>query len=164
MSVTVNLFCSSGYRGFSGIPRRAQSLTLFHLGSLHGEPPTDRRDTLCATPLIPGAWRFRFPSNHLSTCAPPRSPFLRSQPLFSFSSHSRAAPERTQVTLLSTTDLHGHIFPINYATNEPSNEGFAKVASLIRKARAAAGEVLLVDCGDTIQGTPLVYYHNRINN
>lgn len=77
---------------------------------------------------------------------------------------SRAAPERTQVTLLSTTDLHGHIFPINYATNEPSNEGFAKVASLIRKARAAAGEVLLVDCGDTIQGTPLVYYHNRINN
>lgn len=77
---------------------------------------------------------------------------------------SRAAPERTQVTLLSTTDLHGHIFPINYATNEPSNEGFAKVASIIRKVRAAAGEVLLVDCGDTIQGTPLVYYHNRINN
>lgn len=77
---------------------------------------------------------------------------------------SAAAPERTQITLLSTTDLHGHIYPIDYATNTPSNEGFAKVATLIRKVRAAAGEVLLVDCGDTIQGTPLVYHHNRINN
>ncbi len=77
---------------------------------------------------------------------------------------SPAAPERTQITLLSTTDLHGHIYPVDYTTNTPSNEGLAKVATLIRKVRAAAGEVLLVDCGDTIQGTPLMYHHNRINN
>ncbi|MBE7540432.1 MAG: bifunctional metallophosphatase/5'-nucleotidase [Opitutaceae bacterium] len=77
---------------------------------------------------------------------------------------SAAAPERTQVTLLSTTDLHGHILPIDYATNSPSNVGLAKVATLIRKVRAAEGEIVLVDCGDTIQGTPLVYHHNRINN
>lgn len=77
---------------------------------------------------------------------------------------SPAAPERTQITLLSTTDLHGHIYPVDYTTNAPSNEGLAKVATLIRKVRAAAGEVLLVDCGDTIQGTPLMYHHNRINN
>lgn len=75
-----------------------------------------------------------------------------------------AAPERVQVTLLSSTDLHGHIYPIDYATNKPSNDGFAKVATLIRKVRAEAGEVVLVDCGDTIQGTPLAYYHNRIHN
>ncbi len=77
---------------------------------------------------------------------------------------SAASPERVQVTLLSSTDLHGHIYPINYATNKPSNDGFAKVATLIRKVRAETGEVLLVDCGDTIQGTPLAYYHNRIHN
>lgn len=81
-----------------------------------------------------------------------------------FAVPSRAAPERVQVTLLSSTDLHGHIYPIDYATNKASNEGFAKVATLIRRIRAEAGEVLLVDCGDTIQGTPLVYYHNRVNN
>jgi 2',3'-cyclic-nucleotide 2'-phosphodiesterase/3'-nucleotidase len=38
------------------------------------------------------------------------------------------------------------------------------VATLIRAARKDAPQLILIDCGDTIQGTPLAYYHNRINN
>lgn len=74
------------------------------------------------------------------------------------------ATERAQVTVLSTTDQHGHIFPIDAYTQQPANDGFAKVATLIKAARAKSPDLLLIDCGDTIQGTPLEYYHNRKNN
>ncbi len=73
-------------------------------------------------------------------------------------------PERTRVTILATTDLHGHVFPVNYGTNQPSADGLARVATLIRAARKEAPDLLLLDCGDTIQGSPLAYYHSRIRN
>ena len=75
-----------------------------------------------------------------------------------------AAPERVQVTVLSTTDLHGNLYPVDYYANRPSNVGLAKVATLIRQARRHAPDLILLDSGDTIQGTPLAYYHNRIDN
>ncbi len=74
------------------------------------------------------------------------------------------APARVQLTILSTTDLHGNILPIDYYTNKPDNRGLAKVATLIKQARRDNPNVLLVDSGDTIQGSPLEYYHNRKNN
>ena len=42
------------------------------------------------------------------------------------------APDRVQITILGTTDLHGNINPIDYYTNKPDNRGFAKVATLIK--------------------------------
>lgn len=74
------------------------------------------------------------------------------------------AQQRARITLLSTTDLHGNIFPIDYYRNQPAQLGLAKVATLIHEARKDAPDALLLDCGDTIQGTPLAYYHNRVNN
>jgi 2',3'-cyclic-nucleotide 2'-phosphodiesterase/3'-nucleotidase len=75
-----------------------------------------------------------------------------------------AAADRAQVTLLSTTDLHGRIYPIDYYTDQPADLGLAKLATLVKQARQEAPDLLLLDCGDTIQGTPLVYFHNRKNN
>jgi 2',3'-cyclic-nucleotide 2'-phosphodiesterase/3'-nucleotidase len=69
-----------------------------------------------------------------------------------------AAPNRVTITLLSTTDIHGHIEPWDYYTNKPADLGLAKIATLIKQARAEAPHALLLDCGDTIQGTPLGYY------
>jgi 2',3'-cyclic-nucleotide 2'-phosphodiesterase / 3'-nucleotidase len=69
-----------------------------------------------------------------------------------------AAPNRVTITLLSTTDIHGHILPWDYYTNKPADLGLAKIATLIKQARAEAPHALLLDCGDTIQGTPLAYY------
>ncbi len=80
-----------------------------------------------------------------------------------FTGHA-AAPARAHVVILSTTDIHGHIFPIDYYTNKYDNVGIAKVATLIRQARKDDPELLLVDSGDTIQGTPLEYYHNKRHN
>ena len=75
-----------------------------------------------------------------------------------------AAPARAHVTILSTTDLHGNILPLDYYTNKPDERGLAKAATIIRQARKENANLLLLDSGDTIQGTPLAYYHNRKNN
>jgi 2',3'-cyclic-nucleotide 2'-phosphodiesterase/3'-nucleotidase len=77
---------------------------------------------------------------------------------------SLGAVDRARVTLLCTTDLHGHIYPFDYYTGLPADLGIAKVATLVENARREFPHLLLLDCGDTIQGTPLVYYHNRKNN
>ncbi|MBA2731796.1 MAG: bifunctional metallophosphatase/5'-nucleotidase [Acidobacteria bacterium] len=79
-------------------------------------------------------------------------------------SGSIAAQQRAQVTILQTTDLHGHIYPIDYYTNKADMNGLAKAATLIKQARKENPNLLLLDSGDTIQGTPLAYYHNKKNN
>ncbi len=75
-----------------------------------------------------------------------------------------AAPTRVQVVILSTTDLHGNIYPIDYYTNKADNRGLAKVATVIKQARKDNPKLILLDSGDTIQGTPLEYFHNKKNN
>ncbi|HYX27458.1 MAG TPA: 5'-nucleotidase C-terminal domain-containing protein [Pyrinomonadaceae bacterium] len=72
--------------------------------------------------------------------------------------------QRAHVVILSTTDMHGRVFPIDYYTNKYDNVGIAKVATLVKEARKNDPDLLLVDSGDTIQGTPLEYFHNKRNN
>jgi len=66
-----------------------------------------------------------------------------------------------KIALLATTDLHGNLLPYDYYTAQPADRGLAKIATLIRLARAESPNNLLIDCGDTIQGTPLesLYQH-----
>jgi 2',3'-cyclic-nucleotide 2'-phosphodiesterase/3'-nucleotidase len=68
---------------------------------------------------------------------------------------------KVSITLLATTDLHGNLFPVDYYTNRPANRGLARIATLVRQARSEQPNTLLLDCGDTIQGTPLAYYFAR---
>ncbi len=73
-----------------------------------------------------------------------------------------AVPGKTvTITLLATTDLHGNILPYDFYTARPAPRGLAKLATLIEQIRAENPNVILIDCGDTIQGTPLegVYQH-----
>jgi 2',3'-cyclic-nucleotide 2'-phosphodiesterase/3'-nucleotidase len=69
--------------------------------------------------------------------------------------------DQVHFTLLATTDLHGNLFPFDYYANRPAERGLAKIATLVRRVRAEQKNVLLFDCGDTIQGTPLAYYFAR---
>jgi 2',3'-cyclic-nucleotide 2'-phosphodiesterase/3'-nucleotidase len=79
-------------------------------------------------------------------------------------SAGNATAGRAHVVILSTTDMHGRIFPIDYYTNKYDNVGIAKVATVIKEARKTDPNLLLLDSGDTIQGTPLEYFHNKRNN
>ena len=84
-----------------------------------------------------------------------------------FSIHTSAGSDgaqRTHVVILGTTDMHGRVFPIDYYSNKYDNVGIAKVATLIKEARKTDPDLMLVDSGDTIQGTPLEYIHNKRNN
>jgi 2',3'-cyclic-nucleotide 2'-phosphodiesterase/3'-nucleotidase len=60
--------------------------------------------------------------------------------------------------------MHGRLFPLDYYTNKYDNVGIAKVATLVKEARKNDPDLLLLDSGDTIQGTPLEYFHNKRNN
>lgn len=66
------------------------------------------------------------------------------------------------VTVLATTDMHGNIYPIDYGTDQPAARGLAKMATVIRAAEAENPNHLLIDCGDTIQGTPLEFVYQTL--
>jgi len=72
-----------------------------------------------------------------------------------------ARPRRVTLTLLSTTDIHARVEPWNYMTGQPAELGLAKIATLVRRIRAQKPHVLLFDCGDATEGTPLAYYFAR---
>ncbi len=75
------------------------------------------------------------------------------------------------VTVLGTTDLHGNVLNWDYYKNAEYSDsarnaiGLARVSTLVQQERAAAapGSTLLVDAGDTIQGTPLAYYYAKVD-
>ena len=66
------------------------------------------------------------------------------------------APESARLTILHTSDLHGAVLPYNDFADAPSTQGsLAQVATLVKEIRETTEHpVLLLDSGDTIQGTP----------
>ena len=54
-----------------------------------------------------------------------------------------------------TSDTHGHIFPVNYASNCPEHSGLLNLAAQVEKG----GNTLVLDGGDSLQGTPLTQYY-----
>jgi 2',3'-cyclic-nucleotide 2'-phosphodiesterase (5'-nucleotidase family) len=74
-------------------------------------------------------------------------------------------PTGATISVVATSDLHGNILNWDYASGKaPSTPmGLAKVSTYVKGLRAANPNVILVDNGDTIQGTPLVYYYNMID-
>ncbi|MFY7806412.1 MAG: bifunctional metallophosphatase/5'-nucleotidase [Limnoraphis robusta] len=66
------------------------------------------------------------------------------------------------ITILQTSDLHGYLMPWDYYTNKPAELGLAKIATLIEQERAKNPNLVLIDDGDTIQGSPLAHYYNKI--
>ncbi|KQL34689.1 bifunctional UDP-sugar hydrolase/5'-nucleotidase [Psychrobacillus sp. FJAT-21963] len=64
-----------------------------------------------------------------------------------------------KITILQTSDIHGSIFPINYVNNEQANIGLGKLATIIKQERQLNEQLILIDNGDLIQGTPLTYYY-----
>lgn len=63
-----------------------------------------------------------------------------------------ASAQEAVVTVLGTSDLHGHIFPWDYAVDQEDDDtGFAKVSSVVKAVRAENPNLILVDNGDTIQ-------------
>jgi 2',3'-cyclic-nucleotide 2'-phosphodiesterase/3'-nucleotidase len=62
-----------------------------------------------------------------------------------------------ELTILHTSDLHGSVMPFNDYANRPSDRGsLVQVATLVKEIRSATDHpVMVLDSGDTLQGTPL---------
>jgi 2',3'-cyclic-nucleotide 2'-phosphodiesterase (5'-nucleotidase family) len=73
----------------------------------------------------------------------------------------QGAADHVHIVLLGTTDIHGNVFPVDYYANRAANRGLAKIETLVRQVRASEPNVLLLDSGDIIEGTPLAYYFAR---
>ncbi len=72
--------------------------------------------------------------------------------------------EQCEVVLMETSDLHGFILPGSYATRSGVPYGLARTASIIKEIRRTYPHTLLIDNGDCLQGTPLTYYHAKVNS
>jgi 2',3'-cyclic-nucleotide 2'-phosphodiesterase (5'-nucleotidase family) len=81
------------------------------------------------------------------------------------------SPRFVHLTILHTNDMHGHLLPFSYP--DPVNEmhpvaqmseirdigGLARVATLVQRIRAERDrEVLFLDAGDILDGTPFSVY------
>ncbi len=62
-----------------------------------------------------------------------------------------------RIRILATSDVHGYIYPYSYATHASENIGYARLNTLIDALRDE--NTLLIDNGDNLEGSPLMYYH-----
>ncbi|HEL2591096.1 TPA: bifunctional 2',3'-cyclic-nucleotide 2'-phosphodiesterase/3'-nucleotidase [Streptococcus suis] len=72
--------------------------------------------------------------------------------------------QTVDVRILATTDLHTNLVNYDYYQDKPVETlGLAKTAVLIEEAKKENPNVVLVDNGDTIQGTPLGNYKSIVD-
>ncbi|MCD7437707.1 5'-nucleotidase C-terminal domain-containing protein [Streptomyces lincolnensis] len=79
--------------------------------------------------------------------------------------------KRYSFTVMGTTDLHGNIFNWDYFKDAEFSDakgnarGLARVSTLVDEVRREKGRrnTMLIDAGDTIQGTPLTYYYAKVD-
>lgn len=84
---------------------------------------------------------------------------------------AKRGAKRYAFTVLGTTDLHGNVFNWDYFTDKEFDDkdhndvGLAKISTLVNRVRAEKGRrnTLLIDAGDTIQGTQLSYYYAKVD-
>ncbi len=70
-----------------------------------------------------------------------------------------AQANEAHLRIIETTDLHVAVFPYDYFADAPNDTmGLARTAALIEGIRAEAGNSVLVDNGDVIQGNPMGDY------
>ncbi|MEU9799466.1 5'-nucleotidase C-terminal domain-containing protein [Streptomyces sp. NPDC051000] len=82
-----------------------------------------------------------------------------------------SGPRTYSFTVMGTTDLHGNVFNWDYFTDKEFDDkahndvGLAKISTLVNGVRAQKGRrnTLLIDAGDTIQGTQLSYYYAKVD-
>lgn len=70
-------------------------------------------------------------------------------------------PETLTIRIITTSDVHGALFPYDLVMDKPTGHSLAQVSSYVAEQRENADQwVILLDNGDILQGDPLIYYYN----
>ena len=78
--------------------------------------------------------------------------------------NSEPKPQSLKLLIVESTDVHGSFFPEDLVRQRAAKGSLAQGMSYLREQRANANqEVILLDNGDILQGTPVVYYANYID-
>ena len=73
-------------------------------------------------------------------------------------------PKSLQLLIVESTDVHGSFFPEDLVNPQKTVGSLAQGMSFLRAQRKTENlEVILLDNGDILQGTPVVYYANYID-
>ncbi|UVC11207.1 bifunctional 2',3'-cyclic-nucleotide 2'-phosphodiesterase/3'-nucleotidase [Rhizobium sp. TH2] len=86
--------------------------------------------------------------------------------LHPFAAHAQA--NQAHLRIMETTRIHVAVYPYDYYADAPDDKlGLSRTASIIDKIRAEAGNSMLIDNGDFLQGNPLgdfIAYERGMNN
>ena len=70
-----------------------------------------------------------------------------------------ASAATIDLRIMETTDIHTNVMDYDYYKDQPTAQfGLARVASLVKQARAEVDNSVLVDNGDLLQGSPMGDY------
>ena len=70
--------------------------------------------------------------------------------------------DTTQLTILGTSDVHGRFMPWDYATDTEDRSGsLVQLYTAIKKIRQETPNVILVDCGDSIQDNSVEQFNTQ---
>ena len=72
--------------------------------------------------------------------------------------------ENVKIAILETTDVHGSFFPYDLVDKTDANGSLAQAYTYVQQLRQQDSlSVVLLDNGDILQGTPVVYYANYVD-
>ncbi len=87
--------------------------------------------------------------------------------LFAPGASSVKALESRDIVILGTSDIHGNVDNYDYFTDSvptgSARRGLTKIETYVNNVIASNPNTILIDDGDTIQGTPLAYYFELID-
>lgn len=83
------------------------------------------------------------------------------------SASAQSEPVTQEIVILGTSDIHGNVDNYDYFTDSvptgSSRRGLTKILTYVNSVISSNPNTLLIDNGDTIQGTPLAYYFNMLD-
>lgn len=69
-------------------------------------------------------------------------------------------PKDTCIKIVCTGDVHGQLFTQDFLTGDTIRGGLARVSSYLKEQRQHGANVVYLDNGDMIQGSPATYCYN----
>lgn len=71
----------------------------------------------------------------------------------------------TRLKIIATSDVHGCFMPYDFIENKPASGSLARASTYINNMRKHYGNrLILLDCGDMLQGQPICHYFNSTKN